>query len=48
MYVLTILVLASSIKVGKSDLSYAELPFNVKVKNTWRYDLLSHMFMALY
>jgi hypothetical protein len=34
MYLLTILVLASSVKVGKSDLHNAELPFNVKVKNT--------------
>lgn len=48
MYVLTILVLASLVKVGKSDLSCAKLPFNVNVKNTWRYDLLLHMFMALY
>jgi hypothetical protein len=47
MYVLTILVPVSSIKVGKSDLSNAKLPFNVKV-NTWRYDLLPHMFMVLY
>lgn len=45
MYVLTILVPGSSIKVGKSDLSNAKLPFNVKV-NTWRYDLLPHMFMV--
>jgi hypothetical protein len=45
---LTILVPASSIKVGKSDLSNAKLPFNVKVKNIRRYNLLPHMFMVLY
>jgi hypothetical protein len=37
-----------SVKVGKSDLSNAKLPFNVKVKNKQRYNLLPHMFMVLY